>query len=53
MKKIFAKYLNYTDENSVIDLDDIKKLKKNFENIQWILDDNELSKFICLVCHKK
>lgn len=53
MKKIFAKYLNYTDENSVIDLDDIKKLKKNFENIKWILDDNELSKFICLVCHKK
>lgn len=53
MKKIFAKYLNYTDENSAIDLDDIKQLTKKFENIQWILDDNELSKFICLVCHKK
>ncbi len=53
MEKTFAKYLNYTDENSVIDLDDIKKLKKNFENIQWILDDNELSKFICLVCYEK
>lgn len=53
IKEIFAKYLNFTDENSAIDLDDIKKLKKSFENIQWILDDNELSNFICLVCHMK
>ena len=53
IEEIFAKYLNYTDENMAIDLDDIKELTKKFENMQWILDDNELSKFICLVCYKE
>ena len=51
LEKIFAKYINYSNKNLLIDLDDIKKIKKSFENIQWILDDNELSNFICLVCH--